>query len=196
MNPVLLKPERDTHSQLVLLGQVHPQLTALPWRERSPLLWPAVRDALDALRCRNDVVVIEGAGSPAEINLQDSDIVNLRVAEHARAACLLVTDIDRGGAFAHLYGTWALLPPAQRSLLRGFVLNRFRGDPRCWPRDRRSSKRSPACPRWPRCRWCGSTACPRKTACSTTAAPPPARCACASRVVASRASATSTSSSR
>jgi adenosylcobyric acid synthase len=129
MNPVLLKPERDDHSQLVLLGQVHPQLTAMPWRERSPLLWPAVRDALDALRSENDVVVIEGAGSPAEINLQDSDIVNLRVAEHAGAACLLVTDIDRGGAFAHLYGTWALLPPRQQALLRGFVLNRFRGDP-------------------------------------------------------------------
>ena len=129
MNPVLLKPERDDHSQLVLLGQVHPQLTALPWRERGPLLWPVVRDALDALRAENDVVVIEGAGSPAEINLQDSDIANLRVAAHAQAACLVVTDIDRGGAFAHLYGTWALLPEAHRALLRGFVLNRFRGDP-------------------------------------------------------------------
>ncbi|MEJ8838262.1 cobyric acid synthase [Ramlibacter sp. AN1133] len=129
MNPVLLKPERDDHSQLVLLGQVHAQLTAMPWRERGALVWPVVRDALDALRAENDVVVIEGAGSPAEINLQDSDIANQRVAAHAQAACLLVTDIDRGGAFAHLYGTWALLPPEQRALLRGFVLNRFRGDP-------------------------------------------------------------------
>jgi adenosylcobyric acid synthase len=129
MNPVLLKPERDDHSQLVLLGQVHAQLTAMPWRERGALVWPVVRDALDALRAENDVVVIEGAGSPAEINLQDSDIANLRVAAHAQAACLLVADIDRGGAFAHLYGTWALLPQEQRSLLRGFVLNRFRGDP-------------------------------------------------------------------
>jgi adenosylcobyric acid synthase len=75
------------------------------------------------------VVVIEGAGSPAEINLQDSDFVNLQVASHAAARCLLVTDIDRGGAFAHLYGTWSLMPPQQRALLRGFVLNRFRGDP-------------------------------------------------------------------
>ncbi len=74
------------------------------------------------------MVVIEGAGSPAEINLKDSDIVNMRVAEHAQARCLLVTDIDRGGAFAHLYGTWALLPAEQRALLQGFVLNRFRGD--------------------------------------------------------------------
>jgi adenosylcobyric acid synthase len=76
----------------------------------------------------NDVVVIEGAGSPAEINLTASDIVNLRVAQHAGAACLLVTDIDRGGAFAHLYGTWALLPETDRALIRGFVLNKFRGD--------------------------------------------------------------------
>jgi adenosylcobyric acid synthase len=81
------------------------------------------------LRAENDVVVIEGAGSPAEINLQDSDFVNLRVAAHANARCLLVTDIDRGGAFAHLYGTWALLPPQERKRIHGFVLNRFRGDP-------------------------------------------------------------------
>jgi adenosylcobyric acid synthase len=129
MNPVLLKPERDDHSQLVLLGKVNAQLGALPWKQRTPLLWPVVRDALDELRAENDVVVIEGAGSPAEINLQDSDHVNMRVAAHAQARCLLVSDIDRGGAFAHLYGTWALLPQQHRALLHGFVLNRFRGDP-------------------------------------------------------------------
>ena len=128
MNPVLLKPERDTHSQVVVLGQVDPVLTATPWRERSARAWPIVREALDALRAEHDVVVIEGAGSPAEINLKDSDFVNLRVAQHAQARCLLVTDIDRGGAFAHLYGTWALLPPEERALLHGFVLNKFRGD--------------------------------------------------------------------
>ncbi len=128
MNPLLLKPERDTHSQVVLMGRVDPALTALPWRGRSERVWPAIAAALDALRAENDVVVIEGAGSPAEINLMDSDIVNLRVARHADARCLLVSDIDRGGAFAHLYGTWALLPEADRALLRGFVLNRFRGD--------------------------------------------------------------------
>lgn len=128
MNPLLLKPERDTHSQVVLLGQVDEALTRMAWRERSAHVWPQVAQALDALRAENDVVVIEGAGSPAEINLQDSDIVNLRVARHADAACLLVVDIDRGGAFAHLHGTWALLPEAERALLRGFVLNKFRGD--------------------------------------------------------------------
>ena len=128
MNPLLLKPERDTHSQVVLLGQVSAALGALPWRGRSQQVWPVLAQALDELRAEYDVVVIEGAGSPAEINLSASDIVNMRVALHANAACLLVTDIDRGGAFAHLYGTWALLPPPERALLRGFVLNKFRGD--------------------------------------------------------------------
>jgi len=128
MNPLLLKPEADTHSQVVLLGEVSPELTALPWRGRSARVWPQIAAALDELRAENDVVVIEGAGSPAEINLHASDIVNMRVATHADARCLLVTDIDRGGAFAHLYGTWALLPEDERALIRGFVLNKFRGD--------------------------------------------------------------------
>ena len=129
MNPLLLKPERDTHSQVVLLGQVSAELSAMPWRERSERVWPVVAEALDGLRAAHDVVVIEGAGSPAEINLAQSDIVNMRVALHAQARCLLVTDIDRGGAFAHLYGTWALLPEQERALIKGFVLNKFRGDP-------------------------------------------------------------------
>lgn len=128
MNPLLLKPERDTHSQVILLGQVDEALTQQPWRGRSASVWPKIAQALDELRAENDVVVIEGAGSPAEINLKDSDVVNMRVARHAGAACLLVTDIDRGGAFAHLYGTWALLDEAERSHIRGFVLNKFRGD--------------------------------------------------------------------
>ena len=128
MNPLLLKPEADTHSQVVLMGQVSAELTALPWRGRSEKIWPQIAAALDALRAENDVVVIEGAGSPAEINLHASDIVNMRVARHADARCLLVTDIDRGGAFAHLYGTWALLPEDERALIHGFVLNKFRGD--------------------------------------------------------------------
>ena len=128
MNPLLLKPESDTRSQVVLMGQVDAELTAMPWRSRSLKVWPQIAAALDELRADNDVVVIEGAGSPAEINLHDSDIVNMRVALHCQARCLLVTDIDRGGAFAHLYGTWALLPENERALIKGFVLNKFRGD--------------------------------------------------------------------
>lgn len=128
MNPLLLKPEADTKSQVVLLGQVSDELSQLPWRGRSQRVWPQIAAALDALRAENDVVVIEGAGSPAEINLHASDVVNMRVARHAEARCLLVTDIDRGGAFAHLFGTWALLPEEERALIAGFVLNKFRGD--------------------------------------------------------------------
>ena len=128
MNPLLLKPEADTHSQVVLLGEVNNDLTNTPWRGRSEKVWPQIAASLDALRAENDVVVIEGAGSPAEINLMASDIVNLRVARHANARCLLVTDIDKGGAFAHLYGTWALLPPEDQARISGFVLNKFRGD--------------------------------------------------------------------
>ncbi|MEY4436482.1 MAG: Cobyric acid synthase, partial [Pseudomonadota bacterium] len=129
MNPLLLKPEADTHSQVVLLGEVNNELTNTPWRGRSEKVWPQIAASLDALRAENDVVVIEGAGSPAEINLMANDIVNLRVARHADARCLLVTDIDKGGAFAHLYGTWALLPAEDQARISGFVLNKFRGDP-------------------------------------------------------------------
>ncbi len=128
MNPLLLKPESDTRSQVVLLGKVSTSLSETPWRDRSEMVWPHIAAALDELIAENDVVVIEGAGSPAEINLMDSDIVNLRVARHANAQCLLVTDIDKGGAFAHLYGTWALLPPEDQQRIQGFVLNKFRGD--------------------------------------------------------------------
>lgn len=130
MNPVLLKPEADTRSQVVLLGRAHPEYTALGWRERKDFLWPHVQTALHSLLDEYDVVVIEGAGSPAEVNLRSSDIVNMRVAQEARAAVLLACDIDRGGAFAHLLGTWHCLTPQERGLLRGFILNRFRGDPR------------------------------------------------------------------
>ena len=128
MNPLLLKPEKDTQSQVILMGQVNAELTRMEWRGRSTLVWPVIASALDELREENDVVVIEGAGSPAEINLKSSDIVNMRVALHANAACLLVTDIDRGGAFAHLYGTWAMLDGAEQQRIKGFVLNKFRGD--------------------------------------------------------------------
>ncbi|MCV2354657.1 cobyric acid synthase [Paucibacter sp. B2R-40] len=128
MNPVLLKPEKDTASQVIVLGEVDSELTDMPWRERSEKLWLRARPPLHELLAENDVVVIEGAGSPAEINLHSSDYVNMRTALEAKAACLLVTDIDRGGAFAHLFGTHQLLPAHERALIKGYVLNRFRGD--------------------------------------------------------------------
>ena len=134
MNPVLLKPERDTASQVVLQGRVDAALSRLPWRERSDRLAVAARESFMRLAARHELIVIEGAGSPAEINLADHDYVNLGAAQWARDSgglhSLLVTDIDRGGAFAHLYGTWALLPDRQRETLAGFVLNKFRGDER------------------------------------------------------------------
>ncbi len=125
-NPVLLKPEAETRSQVVVDGHVRPDLTTMTWRDRAPHLWPPIRAALHGLLEQHEVVVIEGAGSPAEINLPD--VVNRRVAAEADAAVLLVADVDRGGAFAHLYGTWALLDAADRERYAGFVLNRFRGD--------------------------------------------------------------------
>jgi adenosylcobyric acid synthase len=126
MNPVLLKPEADTRSQVVVDGVARRDLTEMPWRERGPHRWPPMAAAYDRLAAAHDVIVVEGAGSPAEINLPD--LVNNRVIEHADATGVLVVDIDRGGAFAHLFGTWSLAPPSTRRRLAGFVLNRFRGD--------------------------------------------------------------------
>ena len=128
MNPVLLKPETDTRSQVVLCGQVNHELGRQPWRERSATLWDAARAALDSLRADFDLVLIEGAGSPAEINLADTDFVNTKTALASGAACLLASDIDRGGSFAHLYGTYQLMDARVRQQLQGFILNRFRGD--------------------------------------------------------------------
>jgi adenosylcobyric acid synthase len=128
-NPVLLKPSADTFSQVVVMGRYDPVMTAAPWMDRGPRLWPVVRDALNSLIADSDIVVIEGAGSPAEVNLRATDIVNMRVALECGADVYLVADIDRGGAFAHLLGTWMCLEPAERALIRGFVLNKFRGDP-------------------------------------------------------------------
>lgn len=126
MNPVLVKPEADTRSQVVVRGRVDVALGAVPWEERHDGLWAAMSASYDELASAHELIVIEGAGSPAEINLRDQ--VNNRMVEHADAAAVLVADIDRGGAFAHLYGTWSLVPESTRSRLRGFVLNKFRGD--------------------------------------------------------------------
>ena len=129
MNPVLLKPKADTQSQVIVMGRYDPATTALPWLERGPRLWPVVQSSLHSLIHDFDQVVIEGAGSPAEVNLRATDIVNMSVALESEAEVYLVADIDRGGAFAHLLGTWQLLEPAERSRIHGFVLNKFRGDP-------------------------------------------------------------------
>jgi adenosylcobyric acid synthase len=128
MNPVLVKPEADARSQVVLLGRPDLELSREPWRRRPPALWPVIEAAFASLAAEFELLVIEGAGSPAEINLRSTDLANMRVARLADAVVLLVADIERGGAFAHLYGTWALLEPAERARIHGFVLNRFRGD--------------------------------------------------------------------
>ncbi|MGH2707092.1 MAG: cobyric acid synthase [Actinomycetota bacterium] len=128
MNPVLVKPERDNRSQVVVLGRVHHALSRRAWRERAPDLWPPIAESLLSLASDFELVLIEGAGSPAEPNLQDCDLANMAVARLVGAPVLIVADIDRGGAFAHLYGTWSLLPESGRGLVRGFVLNKFRGD--------------------------------------------------------------------
>jgi adenosylcobyric acid synthase len=128
MNPILVKPESDDRSQVVVLGKPDLELSRLSWRARREHLWPAIEQALQSLLAEYELLLLEGAGSPAEINLRDTDLANMRTAKAAGARVLVVADIDRGGAFAHLYGTWALLPEDERALIAGFVLNKFRGD--------------------------------------------------------------------
>jgi adenosylcobyric acid synthase len=129
MNPVLLKPTGDRTAQVVVNGRPFATMSAAEYHTYKPELLPIVLDALADLRERFDVVVCEGAGSPAEINLLERDIVNLRIAHEGQFPAIVVGDIDPGGVFAALYGTVALLPEHYRSLVRGFVLNKFRGDP-------------------------------------------------------------------
>jgi adenosylcobyric acid synthase len=129
MNPILLKPEADARSQVIVMGRSIGSMAAGEYQRRKLELWPTVTEALDRLRSRHDVVVAEGAGSPAEINLQHADLANMRVARHAQAPVLLVGDIDRGGVFASLLGTLELLEPGDRALVAGFAINKFRGDP-------------------------------------------------------------------
>ena len=128
MNPILLKAEGDSSCQVVAMGKPIGSVTAAAYRQLRELLWPQVLDALDDLRGRFDLIVIEGAGSPAEVNLRDGEIVNMRVAAAAQAPVLLVGDIERGGVFAALLGTLDLLQEDERRLVSGLVVNRFRGD--------------------------------------------------------------------
>lgn len=129
MNPILLKPSADVGAQVVVMGQATRTMDAQEYHAHKPALQATVRRALDALRAEADLVVIEGAGSPAEINLRDNDLVNMGIAKYAQAKVLLVGNIDWGGVFAQLVGTMELLGPDERSLVRGFLINKFRGDP-------------------------------------------------------------------
>jgi adenosylcobyric acid synthase len=128
MNPILIKPEADSRSQVILMGRVWETLDANDYYPRKDELWGHVTASLDKLRSDFELVIIEGAGSPAELNLKPGDIVNMQVARYANAPTLLVGDIDRGGIFAQLLGTYWLLPPEEQNLLKGFVVNKFRGD--------------------------------------------------------------------
>lgn len=128
MNPILLKPEGNARSQVIAMGRPWRTVSAGEFYQHKTALWPLVTNSLDHLRSSYDVVVIEGAGSPAELNLQAGDLVNMAVARHARAPVLLVGDIDRGGIFAQLLGTVWLLEREERALVRGLVVNKFRGD--------------------------------------------------------------------
>ncbi len=128
MNPVLLKPESNATSQLVAMGRMRGKMRAMQFRTRRERLWGMVTSSLDTLRSRFDIVVIEGAGSPAEINLRAGDIVNMAVALYAQSPVFIIGDIDKGGVFASLYGTHALISEEERALVEGFIINKFRGD--------------------------------------------------------------------
>lgn len=128
MNPILLKPTSDVGSQVIINGKVIGNYRGVDYYGLKPQLLEAVTSAYQKLAARHDVIILEGAGSPVEMNLKDRDVVNMRMAEIADARCLLVTDIDRGGVFASLVGTFALLDQAENARFFGFLINKFRGD--------------------------------------------------------------------
>ena len=128
MNPVLIKPEADSRSQFILMGRPWLTLQAKSYYEKKTALWDTVTSSLDRLRATYDLIIIEGAGSAAELNLKRGDIVNMAVARYAKSPVLLAGDIDRGGIFAQLLGTLWLLEPEERALVCGLIVNKFRGD--------------------------------------------------------------------
>ncbi len=128
MNPILLKPTTDVGSQVIVNGEVRGNMTASNYFKYKKELIPEILKAYDTLDKEYDIIVIEGAGSPAEINLKSEDIVNMGMARMAKAPVLLVGDIDRGGVFAQLYGTVALLEEEEREMIKGMIINKFRGD--------------------------------------------------------------------
>ncbi len=128
MNPILLKPEAEDRSQIVVMGKPLSTMAARAYYSRREEFWPVITGSLERLRAEHEVVVIEGAGSPAEINLRAMDMVNMRVARHCGSPVLLVGDIDRGGVFAAIVGTLELLEPPEREMVKAFVINRFRGN--------------------------------------------------------------------
>lgn len=129
MNPVLLKPQSEIGAQIVVQGKVWGQAKARDYRTLKPQLMPAVLDSFAKLSTEADLVLVEGAGSPAEINLRDGDIANMGFAEAADVPVLLVGDIDRGGVIASIVGTMKLLPDAEAARIKGYLINKFRGDP-------------------------------------------------------------------
>lgn len=128
MNPILLKPTTDVGSQVIVLGKVMGNMKAVEYYKHKKELVPYVMKAYNELAAENDIIVIEGAGSPAEINLKEEDIVNMGFARMVNAPVLLAGDIDRGGVFAQLYGTVELLEPEEKKLIKGTIVNKFRGD--------------------------------------------------------------------
>lgn len=128
MNPILLKPTNETGSQVIVNGEVLGTMSAREYFAYKKNLIPEVKKAYDKLASEYDIVVIEGAGSPAEINLKREDIVNMGMAKTAKAPVLLVGDIDRGGVFAQLIGTVMLLEEDEREIVKGMIINKFRGD--------------------------------------------------------------------
>ena len=128
MNPILLKPSSDTGSQVIVNGEILGQMSTVDYFAYKKKLIPEILEAYESLAEENDIIVIEGAGSPAEINLRQDDIVNMGMAELADAPVLLAGDIDRGGVFAQLYGTTELLQPEEKARIKGLIINKFRGD--------------------------------------------------------------------